>query len=144
MRTDLAPDALPLLEDGSAANEAQLEIVEAIEPFGPGGVETIRVTLEPGAYALIYNIPGHYVLGMSAPFTVTAPPVEAAPPPLEEAGGGIDEPLGAAEEHGDEGGGGLPTGAWVGLVLMFILAGVLIMGSLPYILPKPPGASGQH
>ena len=28
VRTDLAPDALPLLEDGSAANEAQLEIVE--------------------------------------------------------------------------------------------------------------------
>ena len=143
VRTDLMHDALPLLEGGTTVDESQLDIVAETEPFAAGDIQTISVALEPGSYALICNIAGHYVLGMSAPFTVIEPPVEERPT-IEETRVEIYEPTAPAETHSNEGGGGLPTGAWVGLVLMFGLAGILIMGSLPYVLPKPPGANDSH
>ena len=33
----------------------------------------------------------------------------------------------------------LPTGAIVGIIASFALAGLLLMIALPFILPKPPG-----
>jgi uncharacterized cupredoxin-like copper-binding protein len=76
IRTDLAPDALPV-EDG-AVPEDEVDIVDEIEPFAPGSSASITVDLEAGSYVLICNITeemdgevmSHYELGMFAPFTV--------------------------------------------------------------------------
>ena len=38
-----------------------------------------------------------------------------------------------------EGGGDLPAGAIVGLVVSLLIAGLVVVLSLGYILPKPPG-----
>ncbi len=38
-----------------------------------------------------------------------------------------------------EGGGHLPAGAIVGLVVSVLIAGLVVVLSLGYILPKPPG-----
>ena len=45
---------------------------------------------------------------------------------------------GAALAAGD-GGGDLPAGAIVGLVVSVLIAGLVVVLSLGYILPKPPG-----
>lgn len=66
-RTDLAADALPV-DDGVVTTELQpLDEVENVEP---GSSVELAVTLEPGRYALICNLPGHYVQGMWAGFSV--------------------------------------------------------------------------
>jgi len=47
---------------------------------------------------------------------------------------------GVAMASGGEGGSGdLSAGAIVGLVFSFVIAGLLLVLSLGYILPKPPG-----
>jgi uncharacterized cupredoxin-like copper-binding protein len=37
----------------------------------PNATKTLDVTLAPGAYLLLCNLPGHYAAGMVTPFTVT-------------------------------------------------------------------------
>lgn len=43
--------------------------------------------------------------------------------------------------HGDE---GLPAGAWLGIAVSIVLAVALLLGALPFILPKPPGSRSRH
>ncbi len=129
VRTELAPDALPLAQDGSQVDESQLDVVAKIEPFGSGETRTVTANLSPGNYVLLCNIPGHYQLGMRVAFTVTAP---QPPAPAEEFAASTS----GRTPGGD--GGGLPAGAWVGLALASVLAVLLILLSFPYILPRPP------
>lgn len=42
-----------------------------VEDIKPGAEKVLEVTLAPGSYLLICNLPGHYAAGMAAPFTVT-------------------------------------------------------------------------
>ncbi len=68
IRTDLAPDALPV--EGGEVTEGELDVAAKVDEFAAGTCEQVSVTLEPGSYVLICNIPGHYQLDMRAAFTV--------------------------------------------------------------------------
>jgi len=77
LKTDLAPDALPTDDHGTAREEADgIEPVDEIEDVAVGGSGTLTVDLEAGSYVLVCNIydeqkqEAHYRLGMRAPFTV--------------------------------------------------------------------------
>jgi uncharacterized cupredoxin-like copper-binding protein len=62
-------DALPV-EDNTAAAAEMLEVVDEVEDIAPGTSATLPVDLEPGAYAVLCNLPGHYANGMHATFAV--------------------------------------------------------------------------
>ncbi len=131
-RTDLAADALPLTAGGAEVDEAQLDVVARIEPFAAGDTHSVTANLDPGAYVLVRNLPGHYELGMRVSFSVTAPPPESQAPPPPPA-----EPPGPTADLLSEGdGGGLPAAAWFGLALMFVLGGALILLALAYLRPQ--------
>ncbi len=77
VKTDLGPDALPTLPDGSVDEEGEgLEAIDEIEDIPVGETQTLTVDLEAGAYVLICNIydeaetEAHYTEGMSTAFTV--------------------------------------------------------------------------
>ena len=80
IKTDLAPDKLPVSEDGSADEEgAGVELIGEIEEFAVGGEEEMTFDLEPGKYVLLCNIveeeadgtmESHYKEGMHTAFTV--------------------------------------------------------------------------
>ncbi len=68
IKTDLAADALPTAN--AQVDEAQLDVVASIPDFAGGETQEVSVDLEPGSYAFICNVPGHYDLGMRVAFTV--------------------------------------------------------------------------
>ncbi len=76
-KTDLAPDALPIV-DGEVA-EDQLDHIDEIGGIAAGKTESLSVNLSPGNYVFICNlletVPGepalsHYQKGMRVAFTV--------------------------------------------------------------------------
>ena len=69
IKTDLAPGQLPV-QDGRVPAD-KVDIVGAIMPFRPWSQASMVLDLEPGNYALICNIRGHYSAGMWADFDVT-------------------------------------------------------------------------
>ncbi|MBI4570797.1 MAG: hypothetical protein HY723_02520 [Chloroflexi bacterium] len=76
IRSDLAPDALPTAEDGSADEAGEgIEVLGKIENLAAGDTGAVTLDLDAGAYVLICNIVdaggAHYNLGMTAAFTVT-------------------------------------------------------------------------
>lgn len=68
IRTDLAADALPVDQQTQKASEDGR--VGGIELLNPGRNANLRLTLEPGRYVLICNVPTHYALGMRTDLTV--------------------------------------------------------------------------
>lgn len=68
IRTDAAADALPLDQQTQKASEEGR--VDGVELINPGRSSNLRVTLEPGRYVLICNVPTHYQLGMRTELTV--------------------------------------------------------------------------
>lgn len=73
-KTDLDPASLPLIADGTAVNEdgAGVTHVDEKEDIANGATATLSLTLQPGKYVLICNLPTHHKLGMHAPFTVSS------------------------------------------------------------------------
>ena len=70
-KTDLAPDQLPLNEDGDVDEEGEgVEHIDEVEDIEGGSTESLTVNLDAGNYVLICNLPGHYRQGMHASFTV--------------------------------------------------------------------------
>jgi len=71
LQTDLAPDALPV--DGDSVSEETEGVVNAgeVEDIASGTTESLALTLDPGNYVVICNLPGHYAQGMRTGFTVT-------------------------------------------------------------------------
>ena len=76
-RTDLAPDQLPVDENGAVDEEgAGLELIDEIEDIPVGETQSVTVELESGTYVLICNIwdeeeqEAHYAEGMRVAFTV--------------------------------------------------------------------------
>jgi len=61
-------DDLPV--SSGVADTAGLDLVDELEDVAPGTSGTLSLTLEPGTYALICNLPGHYEQGMHVSFTV--------------------------------------------------------------------------
>jgi uncharacterized cupredoxin-like copper-binding protein len=54
-------------KDGEASEAGHQGEVEDVTP---GATKTLTLSLAPGKYVLICNLPGHYHLGMYAAFTV--------------------------------------------------------------------------
>ncbi|MDO8614662.1 MAG: hypothetical protein Q7T33_02860 [Dehalococcoidia bacterium] len=83
IRTDLAPDKLPIGADGSVDEKAGgVTAVKEIQEFEAGRKSGATFTLDPGKYVLICNRVDerdgekmvHYQKGMRTAFTVTAGP----------------------------------------------------------------------
>lgn len=69
IKTDTDPAELPVVES-LVDEEAAGEVIGEIEEFPAGAIEVGSFDLEPGNYALICNIAGHYEQGMYARLVV--------------------------------------------------------------------------
>ena len=77
VKTDLDPFMLPTKTNGSV-DEDKVNGIDELEDIKAGTTATLKVTLQPGKYALICNVVDeedgkpevHYKLGMRAAFTV--------------------------------------------------------------------------
>lgn len=69
VKTDLAVDKLPLGDDGNV-DEDKINHLDEVEDIAPGESKDLKITLEPGHYVFMCNLPAHYVQGMRAEFTV--------------------------------------------------------------------------
>jgi uncharacterized cupredoxin-like copper-binding protein len=72
VRTDRAPDKLPLQRDGLTVDEEGpgVEPVDEAEGLDIADRRTLTLSLAPGHYVLFCNMEGHYLGGMHAAFTV--------------------------------------------------------------------------
>jgi uncharacterized cupredoxin-like copper-binding protein len=71
VRTDLAPDELPIASDGLSADEDALQSVGEISQVDFGSTESATLSLPPGHYVFFCNLEGHYLGGMHAELEVT-------------------------------------------------------------------------
>lgn len=70
-KSDLAPGKLPLDDSGNVNETAQgLTHIDEIPDMAPGDVKDLTLTLDPGNYVALCNLPGHYQAGMFIGFTV--------------------------------------------------------------------------
>jgi uncharacterized cupredoxin-like copper-binding protein len=72
IRTDRAPDKLPLQRDGLTINEDApgMDFLDEAEGLDIGDRRTLVLHLPAGNYVLYCNMEGHYLGGMHAAFTV--------------------------------------------------------------------------
>ena len=71
IKTDIAPDQLPVESGAAEETGTDLEAIGEIKEFASGGTESATFDLEAGNYVLICNIPAHYESGMAVGFEVT-------------------------------------------------------------------------
>ena len=77
IRTDVAPDALPVIENHVADESAEeIAVIGRIEEFAAQSDASITIDLEAGSYVLICNIvedtgTSHYEEGMHRAFTIS-------------------------------------------------------------------------
>lgn len=69
------PDGVDPTDLAVASNVADtesqgLKVIDEVEDIAPATTASVTVTLEPGSYAVICNLPGHYEQGMSIAFAV--------------------------------------------------------------------------
>jgi len=128
LKTDLAPDALPVADNKASEDGPGIQVIDEIEEFGPGTQATLTVNLTAGNYVLICNIPGHYQSGMRTAFTVTG--AGATPTPAKTATPAAPPPSGSGDLGSDN---GLPTAAWAGIAgvaaLLALAAAGLVFAS---------------
>ena len=72
VRTDRAPDKLPLQGDGLTVDEEAdgMKLVDEAEGLDIDDRENLDVNLAPGHYVMYCNLEGHYLGGMYAALTV--------------------------------------------------------------------------
>jgi sulfocyanin SoxE-like protein len=72
VRTDRAPDKLPLQRDGLTVNEdaSGIELVDEVGGLDIDDRRTLVLSLAAGHYVLYCNLEGHYLGGMYAALTV--------------------------------------------------------------------------
>jgi uncharacterized cupredoxin-like copper-binding protein len=71
LRTDLPSDQLPLTANNTVDLESpDITVVKDVEGVQPCAPQEVSVSLKPGSYVAICNLPGHYASGMQAAFTV--------------------------------------------------------------------------
>ena len=72
VRTDRAPDKLPLQRDGLTVDEEGrgIDFLDEVEGLDIDDRETLDLNLAPGHYVLYCNLEGHYLGGMYAALTV--------------------------------------------------------------------------
>ena len=66
VRTDRAPDKLPLQDDGLTVDQEKdgIEFLEEVEGLDIDDRQTVALDLAPGHYVLYCNLEGHYLGGM--------------------------------------------------------------------------------
>jgi len=62
---------LPYIEKDNRIDEAKIGSLGEVSELDPGKSGSLKVTLKPGKYLLICNVPGHYSSGMWTEFEVT-------------------------------------------------------------------------
>ena len=72
VRTDRAPDKLPLQRDGLTVNEEGpgIDLVDEAQALDIDDRQTLVLDLAPGHYVMYCNFEGHYLGGMHAALTV--------------------------------------------------------------------------
>jgi hypothetical protein len=72
VRTDHAPDKLPLQRDGLTVNKEApgVDLVDDVGGIGIDDRQTLVLRLTPGNYVMYCNFEGHYLGGMHAALTV--------------------------------------------------------------------------
>ena len=71
IKTDLAPDKLPLDGNGNVDLTAQgVTVINQIKNLAPGASQDLTANLTPGKYVAICDLPGHYKAGMFIGFVV--------------------------------------------------------------------------
>jgi uncharacterized cupredoxin-like copper-binding protein len=72
VRTDRAPDKLPLQRDGLTVNEEApgIDLLDEAEGLDIDDRQTLDLRLAPGHYVMYCNLEGHYLGGMHAALTV--------------------------------------------------------------------------
>lgn len=70
IKTDLAPDKLPIDSTGFAVDLTKVNAIENSKDIDPAGSDTVTAQLDAGTYVLICNVPSHYQSGMHIAFTV--------------------------------------------------------------------------
>lgn len=70
VRTVLADGEIPVEGDHFSENLDSISVIDEIGEFASGTSEALTVTLEPGEYQLVCNIPAHYQAGMHTAFVV--------------------------------------------------------------------------
>ena len=63
--------ALPYINTENRVDEDKAGDKGEVSELDPGASGKLTVTLKPGKYLLICNVPGHYAAGMWSEFTVT-------------------------------------------------------------------------
>ena len=71
VKTDILDGKITLDGDHFAEPSAGLEVIDEIGEFKQGTTELLVLTLEPGNYQLVCNLPGHYAAGMHTTFVVS-------------------------------------------------------------------------
>ena len=69
--TDKAAEALPYDSAEGVVPEDEINLLGEVAELDPGKSGELKLTLKPGKYLLMCNIPTHFKLGMALPFTVT-------------------------------------------------------------------------
>jgi len=72
IRTDRAPDNLPLQQDGLTVDEEEdgIKLVEEVNGMDIDEHQTVDLRLAPGNYVMYCNFEGHYLGGMHASLAV--------------------------------------------------------------------------
>jgi uncharacterized cupredoxin-like copper-binding protein len=68
---DSADAPLPYDYNAMRVVEEQVTMAGETGELAPSASKALELTLKPGSYLLICNLPGHYAAGMVLPFTVT-------------------------------------------------------------------------
>jgi len=72
VKTDIENGKIPLAGDHFAEPSDGVEVIDEIGEFPKGETKQLTVTLEPGNYQLVCNLPAHYGAGMHMTFKVIA------------------------------------------------------------------------
>lgn len=72
VKTDIENGKIPLGGDHFEEPSPGLEVIDEIHEFPAGETQKLTVTLEPGNYQLVCNLPAHYGAGMHFAFKVVA------------------------------------------------------------------------
>ncbi len=72
LRTDASPASFKKDDDGTVAEDSGGSVsVDEIEDIAAGSTESLTVSLAPGNYLLMCNLPGHFLGGMATKLTIT-------------------------------------------------------------------------
>ena len=58
------------MSDEAKVNEDEVKVLGDTSELLPNKSASVEVTLSPGSYLLICNVPGHYAAGMAVPLIV--------------------------------------------------------------------------